>query len=486
MGHYEETPQGQLWKAKLLHGASLKTKARAVEKVASTEKALEESTEKVESLKAQLKAEEEKVEDLTSDLDGCKDKPKALQKIEEEHKEEAEDLERVLGKAAAEEAEEEEEEVPGGGAKKRKRGAGESSGRATKQAKPDMGALFVEGHEWHYGHNFRKKDELRGQVMVEAAADAGVACAEAFCIYMGWGGRKQDFVEGFPPKKGKEWFAVMQKIQEKKEKEELRAKQRNEREQAFAEYQRRSAQAQRAEEQQRESVEFQLLRAAKTRADREADYARRRREASDSTKKQRQSTLRDVGVVADGPRRRKSPVDDFDEAGQNAGWQKICDQYSSGEITQGEFDVERRNWDKEDAPTPPKPGATRAAKTGTTRASKRKTPAKVPPDQFDYNEESRESIDTDSAEDDDEDDDFQGGYQPPEKRKKTLEKQQAKTLKELSAKTAAKKAAGGEGAGKSPYFDQNRSARAPTTTGVKKNRPAAAADPDPKDVIELD
>jgi len=33
--------------------------------------------------------------------------------------------------------------------------------------------------------------------MIEAAADAGVACAEAVCIYRGWGGRQEDEEEGF-------------------------------------------------------------------------------------------------------------------------------------------------------------------------------------------------------------------------------------------------------------------------------------------------
>jgi len=62
--------------------------------------------------------------------------------------------------------------------------------RETKQAKPDMGAVFVEGWEWFYGESFHKEDEPRGRVMIEVAADAGVACAEACCIF--WGGREED------------------------------------------------------------------------------------------------------------------------------------------------------------------------------------------------------------------------------------------------------------------------------------------------------
>jgi len=103
----------------------------------------------------------------------------------------------VLGTAAAAEEEEEEEEAQGGGTKKRKRGAKESSGRATKQAKPDMGALFFEGYEWYHGINSRQKDMLRGQLMIEVAADAGVTMAKAYCFRVGRGGAQPDEAEAF-------------------------------------------------------------------------------------------------------------------------------------------------------------------------------------------------------------------------------------------------------------------------------------------------
>ena len=132
---------------------------------------------------------------LSAKLAECKEEPKKLRTIEDGFKEEVESLQRGLGKAAEEEEEEEQEMQ--GGARKRKRGAGASSSLGAKQAKTDVGAVFVEGLEWQYGTNFRKRDELRGQVMIEAAADAGVACAEAYCICRGLGGRQENKDEAF-------------------------------------------------------------------------------------------------------------------------------------------------------------------------------------------------------------------------------------------------------------------------------------------------
>ena len=85
-------------------------------------------------------------------------------------------------------------------------------------------------------------------------------------------------------------------------------RQHNEREQAFAELQRRSAKAQAAEEQQRESVEFQKLRLAKMRADREADDVRRRREASPQPQPKR-----DFGNKPEAKRRKTQPPSSVQE-----------------------------------------------------------------------------------------------------------------------------------------------------------------------------
>ena len=151
------TLQGKLRKAKLLYSTSLKTSARMAGKEAGIEK--------------------------------------KFRSVQDQFKQEVDILQRGLGKAAEEE-EENEQESPGG-EKKRKRGAGASGASGSKQAKPDMGGMFVEGMELFWGTNFREKNEFRGQVVIEAAADAGVACAEAECIYRGWGGRKEDKAEAF-------------------------------------------------------------------------------------------------------------------------------------------------------------------------------------------------------------------------------------------------------------------------------------------------
>ena len=48
-----------------------------------------------------------------------------------------------------------------------------------------MGALYVEGREWCNLIDFRKMDRLRGQMMIEAVAEEGVAMAEAEWILSG-------------------------------------------------------------------------------------------------------------------------------------------------------------------------------------------------------------------------------------------------------------------------------------------------------------
>jgi TPR repeat protein len=70
-------------------------------------------------------------------------------------------------------------------------------GQATKQARLDAGTFYTEGLEWYFGSNVRVKDERRGQLLIEAAAEQGDACAEADCIYRGWGGRFEDDEEAF-------------------------------------------------------------------------------------------------------------------------------------------------------------------------------------------------------------------------------------------------------------------------------------------------
>ena len=159
---------------------------------AGVEKKLKAAKEKVEMLKRQLEEEDEKVESLAKELEECKDDPKEAQNLEEAFKDEVEDLQRLLGNDTADK-EGEEEAQPPTGSTKRKRRTEKSSGRAKKQAKPDMGALYLEGRDLcRKDVRGIKGSHLRGRMMIEAAADAGVACAEATCIYRGWGGHKED------------------------------------------------------------------------------------------------------------------------------------------------------------------------------------------------------------------------------------------------------------------------------------------------------
>ena len=52
--------------------------------------------------------------------------------------------------------------------------------------------LFDEGMDYFCGLNFKKKDQKRGQSMVEASASSGFPMSVAFCHYMGWNGMEQD------------------------------------------------------------------------------------------------------------------------------------------------------------------------------------------------------------------------------------------------------------------------------------------------------
>ena len=169
----------KLRRAKLLYMTSVKVNERNNE-LTNLGQMIRESKEEVARLKVKLKGEEERGKLLTAQHSLHLDKQKQLRTIENRYREEVVRLQRGLGKAA------ESEEERGGG----------SGARGATRATPDMGAVYVEGLQWYDGSNFRKRDELRGQVMVEAAADAGVASAEAMCIWRGWG-RPQNTDEAF-------------------------------------------------------------------------------------------------------------------------------------------------------------------------------------------------------------------------------------------------------------------------------------------------
>jgi TPR repeat protein len=112
----------------------------------------------------------------------------------EHYEEEVESLQLVLGKAAEEPVEEAalEDDAHELGPKKRKRRVWETRAQVKKRTKQDSFDLFVEGYSWLSGTALGKRDPIRGEVLVEAAADEGVAFAEACCILNAWGGREQD------------------------------------------------------------------------------------------------------------------------------------------------------------------------------------------------------------------------------------------------------------------------------------------------------
>ena len=56
--------------------------------------------------------------------------------------------------------------------------------------------LFEEGNAYYFRFDF-KKDETRGQLMIEASASAGFPMAVAFCHYQGWNGFDYDDKKAF-------------------------------------------------------------------------------------------------------------------------------------------------------------------------------------------------------------------------------------------------------------------------------------------------
>ena len=57
--------------------------------------------------------------------------------------------------------------------------------------------LFEEGMAYLLGSNFKKKDQKRGQSMIEASASSGFPMAVAKCHYQGWNGMEEDFTKAF-------------------------------------------------------------------------------------------------------------------------------------------------------------------------------------------------------------------------------------------------------------------------------------------------
>ena len=52
--------------------------------------------------------------------------------------------------------------------------------------------LFEEGYAYWKATDFKKADEKRGRLMIEASASAGFSMAVAYCHYQGWGDLKKD------------------------------------------------------------------------------------------------------------------------------------------------------------------------------------------------------------------------------------------------------------------------------------------------------
>ena len=76
-----------------------------------------------------------------------------------------------------------------------------STTRGSKRAKKEKDGemeihpgqwLYEEGMANWYGMDFKKEDEERGQLMIEAAASSGFPMAVAYCHYYGWNGLKRD------------------------------------------------------------------------------------------------------------------------------------------------------------------------------------------------------------------------------------------------------------------------------------------------------
>jgi hypothetical protein len=57
--------------------------------------------------------------------------------------------------------------------------------------------LYEEGCAYWNGSDFKKIDEKRGQLMVEASASAGFPMAIACCQYMSRNGSKKDLKKAF-------------------------------------------------------------------------------------------------------------------------------------------------------------------------------------------------------------------------------------------------------------------------------------------------
>jgi hypothetical protein len=157
-------------------------KATMLEMVATESVTHSEAT--MERLKVKLQEAKEVVDEIELELKEAENDSDELLRLKKVYKKEMDDMKEKLEKAL----EEEKGDASGLRRSKRKRGAGDDG---------SAGGLHIEGLEWYFGNNFRVMDKRRGQLLIETAAEQGDACAEAECIYRGWGGRDEDEEEAF-------------------------------------------------------------------------------------------------------------------------------------------------------------------------------------------------------------------------------------------------------------------------------------------------
>ena len=158
--------RSKLLEARRLRDAAVKASAREEAELARLEVELAR-------LEAKLTVKQRRARELAEDSTLRRDCQREVEKWERE-----------IGDAPEEEEEEEPKGDTGAEKKRKKQSEGDD---APKRAKTDVdGGMFCSAMRQ------MKCDFLKGEVMIEAAADAGDACAKAYCLFRGWGGRKKD------------------------------------------------------------------------------------------------------------------------------------------------------------------------------------------------------------------------------------------------------------------------------------------------------
>lgn len=145
----------KLHTATLLHDSSIKARARAVTMVPATENELKKALRIKDAI-----MRKSRVDKLHDKLEEALEARARFHQLEEEFKEEVQNLKLALGDTANDT----ETGKVSPASKKRKRRAGKSGNKAAKQPKPDMGVVYVQGYELQQACNFKREDAHRGQV----------------------------------------------------------------------------------------------------------------------------------------------------------------------------------------------------------------------------------------------------------------------------------------------------------------------------------